>query len=144
MARNTLKLDTSELEQFLKKIEEMGGNVERVTEKILVETAQRIAQDTLTALAKPNLPAQGRYSSPQEKTRQSVVQDATATWDGSVVWAPVGFRFSMPGAGGFLISGTPRMAPDLELRKMYKQKKYMNDLQKQMWETAWEEYMRVM
>ena len=143
MARNTLKLDMSELEQFLKKIERLGGNVEQTTEKILVETAQKIAQDTLAALAKPNLPAQGRYSGANENTRQSVVQDATATWDGSVVWAPVGFRFSMPGAGGFLISGTPRMAPDVELRKMYKQKKYMNDLQKDMWEKAWQEYMRV-
>ena len=44
----------------------------------------------------------------------------------------VGFDYAKKGAGGFLISGTPRMRPDYELRKMYKQKTYMRKIQQDM------------
>ena len=51
-------------------------------------------------------------------------------WDGFVASVSVGFDFSVPGAGGYLITGTPKMAPDKQLHKIYKGKKYMQEIQK--------------
>jgi hypothetical protein len=53
-------------------------------------------------------------------------------WSGSIAEIGVGFDFDKPGAGGFLITGTPRMAPDKALNKIYKSKKYMKDVQQEM------------
>ena len=44
----------------------------------------------------------------------------------------IGFDFEKPGAGGYLITGTPRMKPDAALSKMYKQKAYMKKIQDDM------------
>ena len=48
----------------------------------------------------------------------------------------VGFDYSKKGAGGFLISGTPRMRPDTELQRIYRRKKYMRDIQNDMAEVV--------
>ena len=78
------------------------------------------------------MPAGGKYS--HGKTKESIVTDTTVTWSGGVGSVPIGFDFSKPGAGGYLITGTPRMRPNPELNKIYKQKKYMNAIQKEMGE----------
>ena len=53
-------------------------------------------------------------------------------WSGTVAEVGVGFDYSMPGAGGFLITGTPKMQPNRELNRIYKQKKYMRQIQSDM------------
>lgn len=127
MARNTLKLNTSGFEPLLKKLDGLGGDVRQAVDEALTKASAKIAQDTVTAMAPANLPARGKYS--QGDTKQSIIQDAQITWDGLVASVPVGFDFSKPGAGGYLITGTPKMQPDKELHKMYKQKKYMSEIQ---------------
>ena len=129
MARNTLKLDTSGFEKMLMELDAVGGDVQKVVEEALTKAAAKIAQDTETAMAKQNLPAQGSYSSGD--TLKSVIRDFRVEWEGMVGSVPVGFDFSMPGAGGFLITGTPRMRPNKALNQMYKQKKYMGEIQTQ-------------
>ena len=130
MARNTLRLDTSGFTGLLEKLDELGGNVQRAVEESLIKSAEKIKQDTETAMSAANLPAQGRYS--QGTTNESIVSNTEVEWEGLVGSVPVGFDFSEPGAGGYLISGTPRMQPNRALNKMYKQKRYMNQIQKEM------------
>lgn len=130
MARNTLKLDTKGLEPLIKKLDSIGGDVKGAVNTALTKAAQTIAESTESAISTANLPARGKYST--SATKQSIIRDAQVKWDGDTAWVPVGFDFSKPGAGGFLITGTPRMKPDYELNKIYKQKRYMNLIQKGM------------
>ena len=134
MQRNTLKLDTSAFQGLLTKLEGMGGNVKEVVNKALSEAGHKIATDTEQAISYPNLPARGKYSTGD--TMRSIIRDFAVRWEGETAWIPVGFDFSKPGAGGYLISGTPKMQPDKELNRMYRQKKYMAEIQKQMSDVA--------
>lgn len=95
----------------------------------LQQASETIAKDTEAAMVAANLPASGTYS--DGTTRESIIRDSQVRWEGLIGWVPVGFDFSLPGAGGFLISGTPRMRPNQELARMYKQKRYMNQIQKE-------------
>ena len=132
-----VKFEMEGVEELLKRLEAAGKDARRITEDVMEETGRTISQDTYKALQSQNLPARGTHST--GKTMQSVLQDQKTSWDVDTAWIPIGFNFSLPGAGGFLISGTPRMAPDPALRKMYKQKGYMNKLQKKLMEELWKE-----
>lgn len=129
MARNTMRLDTSSFTDLITRIESTGGDVRKAVEDALGQAAETIYEDTLRALSNEYLPRKGRYS--RGTTRDSVISPREATWEGEVAWVPIGFDFSAPGAGGYLITGTPRMQPDYELLRMYKQKKYMRQIQEE-------------
>ena len=132
MARNTLRLDTSGFTEMLKKLDNLGGDVKKAVTDALQQSSETIAEDTEAAMVAANLPAHGKYSN--DVTRESIIRDSQVRWEGLVGWVPVGFDFSKPGAGGFLITGTPRMRPNQQLKQMYKQKRYMNQIQKDMGE----------
>lgn len=135
MSRTTLKLDTSGLAPLLHKLAKMEGNVRKAVEDALEQSADTISEDTHEALSAANLPAKGIYST--GATDRSVIDDSRVRWEsGGVAWVPVGFDFSKPGAGGYLISGTPRMRPDAKLKRMYKGKKYMYGIQQDMWDVV--------
>lgn len=136
MARNTLRLDTSGVERMLAELEAMGANVQQTVEEALTKAGAKISADTEAALAPGNFPARGVYSTGD--TLASVIRDATVEWEGTVGSIPVGFDFSKPGAGGYLITGTPRMQPDKELNRMYKQKKYMAEIEKMISDVVFE------
>lgn len=125
--RNTLRLDTSGFTTYIRKLDALGGNVRAAVTDALERAEATIADDTVAALAAKNLPAQGKYS--MGETLEAVIRDQPVQWEGQVAWVPVGFDFSKPGAGGYLITGTPKMRPDAELNRMYKGKRYMNQLQ---------------
>ena len=125
--RNTLRLDTKAFTGLLEKLEAMGGDIKGAVTDALKQAAETIADDTEAAIAPGNLPAGGKYST--GRTAESIVRDTNVRWDGLSAWVPVGFDFSLPGAGGYLITGTPKMPPDHELNRMYKQKKYMAGIQ---------------
>lgn len=126
--RKTLRLDTSEFEDLIQKMQDIGIQVEPVVEKALTKAGKKIEQDTLEALSDQYLPAQGKYHGSVRDTEESVIRDPQVAWEGTVAWIPVGFDFSKPGAGGYLISGTPKMQPDKELNRMYKGRKYMKEV----------------
>lgn len=123
MGRNTLKLDFKAFEKMVTQLEKLGGNVKGAVNDALTQTAETIREDTIDALNRQYLPARGAYS--HDVTIKSVVENTTVEWSGSVASVGVGFDYSKPGAGGFLITGTPRMQPDYALEKIYVQKKYM-------------------
>lgn len=132
--RNTLRLDTSGFEQMIKRLESVGGDVELAVSDALGGAAKKIAKDTEKAMSPQFLPAKGKYST--GATKKSILHQYEPTWEGSVASVPVGFDFSKPGAGGYLITGTPRMAPNKELKRMYKGQRYMRDVQVEMREVV--------
>lgn len=143
MARNTLKLDTSGFEEVLKRLDELGGDTRSAVEEVLTDASKRIHDDTVAAIAKPNLPRQGKYSDGQ--TMESVVSDATVQWDGDVAWIPAGFDFAKPGAGGYLIKGrgTPTVMSRVKaLYDIYVGKRYMTALQNEMLEKLWDKVVK--
>lgn len=141
-AKNMFTLDTAPLEGLVQKILDLDGDAREAVESALEQAAETISDDTLDAVAPGNLPAQGRYST--GATEASVLRDQKVRWTGTNAWIPVGFDFTMPGAGGYLITGTPKMAPVAQLRKMYKQKRYMADIQKDVTDVLEDALVRAM
>ena len=127
MGRNMLKLDTTGFDRLIDHLKELDGNVQEAVTDALEQAGETITEDTHDAVSPPNLPAGGKYS--HGDTEASIVEPKV-TWVGTTAEMPVGFDFSKPGAGGWLITGTPKMRPDMALQKIYKRKKYMQEIQK--------------
>lgn len=139
--RNTLNIEMSGFNELVTKLEGLNGDVKKAVTDALGQAAETIEEDTKDALKKNNLPANGIYSTGD--TERAIV-DAKVEWSGTVASVGVGFDYSKSGAGGFLITGTPRMQPDRELQKIYKQKKYMKAIQAEMQEIVMDEIKKKM
>jgi hypothetical protein len=122
-----MRLDVGGFKHYLKQLHSLGGDVKGAVEDALGQASKTITDHTEEAMAPANLPAGGQYS--HGATKESIIRDNRVRWEGLVGWVPVGFDFSKPGAGGYLITGTPRMAPDKALNRMYKGKKFMQMIQ---------------
>lgn len=125
--RNSLTLDTAGYEQALMRLLRVEKDAKNVVEEAMKTIGDFIREDTKKAVEAQNLPAKGRYSSGD--TSKSIIAVSRVEWNGGVGSMPIGFDFEKPGAGGFLISGTPTMKPDQQVRKIYKSKKYMREKQ---------------
>jgi hypothetical protein len=88
------------------------------------------------------LPASGIYS--QGDTKESVIVDPKTRWEGNLGEIPPGFDKTRKGAGGFLITGTPKMKPDYALEKIYGTRRYENQLKKQIEKALQKEIDRIM
>jgi hypothetical protein len=127
---NTLKLDTSAFDRMVSHLRDISGDVRKAVTDALEQSGETITEDTQDAVSAGNLPAGGKYS--YGNTAESIVSPKV-TWVGGVqAEMGVGFDYSKPGAGGFLITGTPRMRPDMALKRIYKQKTYMRNIQQDM------------
>ena len=122
--RNTLRLDFSGFNDLVTRLDKLGGDIQEVVEDALMQAGETIADDTIEAMGKINLPAQGKYS--KGDTIKSIIKNPRVVWSGPIASINVGFDYDKPGAGGFLITGTPRMKPNAALQKIYKRKKYMD------------------
>ena len=131
MGRTILKLDAKPFKEYGEKLDRLGADLKAIFTDALEQAGETIENDTLAAVAKENLPAGGHYSSGE--TERSVIRDPRVSFD-----------FGKPGAGGFLITGTPRMRPDAELQAIYKQKRYMTNIKKDMVEIFEDEIERRM
>lgn len=125
--RNVLRLDVSGFEKVIDAIKDAGGNAKAAVTDALEQAGETVTEDTLTALEDQYLPAGGKYSIGE--TKKSVVKNPRVIWIGDRAEIGVGFDYSKPGAGGFLITGTPRMKPDEELQRIYLRKAYMRSIQ---------------
>ena len=130
MARNTLILSTAGFDEYIAKLERLEVSLKPIVEDALTQAAETITDDTIDAMAKPNLPCGGKYST--GKTKESIAKNPRVKWSGPVAEIGVGFDYDKPGAGGYLITGTPKMQPDHELNRIYKSKRYMNAIKKDM------------
>lgn len=133
MGRNTLKLQTKGIDELVDKLKKLDGDVKGAVTEALEKAGEKIGNDTDIAISKPNLPARGKYS--HGATAESVIHNPPVEWKGNQASIGVGFDYGKVGAGGFLIAGTPRNNPDVALRRMYKDRKYMSDVEKEMQET---------
>lgn len=130
MPRNTLKLELKGFEELVTKLEGLNGDVQKVVTDALEQMAETVEWDTKDAVKAANLPAHGRYSTGD--TERSIVEGARVEWKGTVAEIGVGFDYGVKGAGGYLITGTPRMKPDNALNRIYKQRKYATKLTNEM------------
>lgn len=134
--KNTLALELGGFEELIEKLKKLEGDARGAVTDALEQAAETIEWDTKDAVKPPNLPAGGKYSGKNNETEKSIVEGAKVNWRGTQAEISVGFDYAKPGAGGFLITGTPRMNPDKALNKIYKQKKYMNQIQADMAEVV--------
>lgn len=131
MARRKLfNLNYSQFNDLLTELDGLGGDLKPVITDALEQAAETVEEDTKEAMAKANLPAGGKYSTGE--TEKAIVENAKVEWSGTIAEIGIGFDFGKPGAAGYLITGTPRMKPNYELRKIYKQRKYLNAIQRDM------------
>lgn len=129
MARKQMiSIDFKNFSDYAEKIDKLGVNLKSVFSKAMEEAAEKVQQDTIAAIQPVNLPAKGRYSTGD--TLNTVIRDPKTKWEGSVGEIPLGFDKTKPGAGGWLITGTPKMRPDYALEKIYGTKRYESELKK--------------
>lgn len=128
MARKLFNINLKEFNELLTELDGLGGEMKPVVTEALEAAAKTVEQDTIKAMAKSNLPAGGKYSRNPSQTMQSIVKNARVEWSGTIAEIGLGFDFDKPGAGGFLITGyyrsseingTARMAPNVELQRIY-------------------------
>lgn len=143
LSRNKMiDIDFSNFEIYAEKLDLLGADLQKVFDKAMEKAAKTVQDDTVQALANANLPAGGEYSDGQ--TEDSVIKDAKVTWRGSVGEIGLGFDKTKPGAGGFLITGTPKMQPDYALEEIYSRKKYANKIRKEIEKMLQDEIDRIM
>lgn len=142
MGRNILKLETKGFNEYAEKLDRLGADLKAIFTDALEQAAEIITDDTMEAMADQYMPAQGKYS--QGDTKKSILKNPKVTWSGSIGEIGVGFDFDKPGAGGYLITGTPKMRPNKELNRIYKSKRYMNDIKKDMIDVFDDEIQRRM
>ena len=137
--KSAIEIDFGVFEDLADQLEKLGADLKECFAEAMEKEGKKVAEDTVKAVADVNLPAEGKYSSQQKETKASIIMDPKVEWSGSEAVLPLGFDKSKPGAGGFLITGTPKMDPDYALEKIYSQKRYernvriaiMEDLQEQ-------------
>ena len=117
---NKMKLEIYGFEEMITKLDAVGANVKDFVTESLEAVGEDVGVQTKEALT--NLPAGGKYSTGD--TEASVVTNPKVEWQGSVASIGMGFDYMKPGAGGFLISGTPRMRPVQGLVSIYKRKTF--------------------
>lgn len=126
--KNSLNIDFSAFSEYAEKLDKMGANLKEVFSDAMEDAASDVEKDTESAMASSNLPAKGQFST--GKTKESIIKDAKVSWHGTYGEIGLGFDKSKPGAGGFLITGTPKMQPDTALQDIYSRKKYETKIRK--------------
>lgn len=120
--KNFINIDFSAFERYAEKLEDLGADLVPVFTEAMEKAGKKVAEDTGTAVQAANLPATGNYS--RGATRESIINDPRVSWSGDLGTLPLGFDKTKPGAGGWLITGTPFMRPDYALEKIYGSKSY--------------------
>lgn len=119
-----LAIDFSNFDAYAEELESLGADLNEIFSKAIEEAADQVQADVMDAIQDANLPAKGAYHSRDRDTENSVIQDPKPQSNGSIISVELGFDKTRPGAGGFLITGTPRMAPDQKLADIFQKKSY--------------------
>lgn len=127
--KSMIYIDFSNFADYAAKLETLNADLKSIFSNAMEEAAEKVQMDTIAALDDAQLPAHGIYS--QGDTVDSVIDDIKTSWAGSVAEVKLGFDKTKNGAGGFLITGTPKMQPDRALERIYGSKRYETELKKQ-------------
>lgn len=115
MARNRIGLQVQGFEEYMSKLDELGGSQAM---KRGVESALKASKEYVNPLinqAMTRLPAGGKYSTGD--TKRSIDKNMNVEWEGRTASIKVGFDFSKSGMKsiylmyGTQMHGTPRMSP---------------------------------
>lgn len=120
--KSSLSIDFGVFSDFAEELDKLGADLKEVFGDVMEQEGETVAEDTKEAVKDANLPAKGKYS--QGDTEASIIMEPKVEWSGSVGEIGLGFDKTKEGAGGWLITGTPKMAPDYELEQIYGRKKY--------------------
>lgn len=120
--KNSISIDFGVFEQYAEELDNLGADLKEIFTDVMEQEAETVQEDTLDAIKDANLPAQGEYSI--GRTRESINPNPKVEWSGSIGEIGLGFDKTKPGAGGFLITGTPKMQPDQALVDIYGRKSY--------------------
>lgn len=124
-----ISIDYSCFADLIDRLDKLGANLEKVIGDTMEQVAEEVQAETVEALDDANLPAEGIYSTGE--TKRAVLQDVKTIWQGSQGSINLGFDKTKHSAGGYLITGTPKMRPDYALEKIYSSKKYEANLKKE-------------
>lgn len=110
MARNRIGLQTKGLDEYMAKLDKLGGSqaMKKGVEEALIESKKHV--NPLIEQAMTKLPAGGKYSTGD--TKKSIDKELSVEWEGMSGVIKVGFDFSQSGPKSiYLMYGTPRMKP---------------------------------
>jgi hypothetical protein len=110
MARNKIGLQVEGFDEYMAKLDELGGSaaIKRGVERALIVSKEHVNPKIEAAMAK--LPAGGKYSTGD--TKRSIDKEMTVEWDGTTASIKVGFDFKKSGMKSiYLMYGTPKMPP---------------------------------
>lgn len=107
MAKNKIGLNFKGFEEYAERLDKLGGDIKKATEKALQETHAYIT---------PNLERDIKPHRKTGRTERSLNRDAKVKWVGSTAEIEVGFKLDEGGLPSiFLMYGTPRMKKDQQL-----------------------------
>ena len=143
-SKNKIGLKFDGIEQMIKDLEAVQGDLKATTEQALIESKKHVNEELKRVTIKENYPAKGKYSRKTKNTASSIDNDMTVTWEGTTASIKVGYDMKISGlASIFLLYGTPRHKPPMKaVRKMYnaiygaKMKKEIGEIQRQVFENA--------
>lgn len=96
-------------DEYAERLEKLGGNLRKTTEKALIATHEHITPKVEEAFKKHDI----KYS---HETMKSLKRDARVEWNGNKAEIGVGFKISEGGFPSiFLMYGTPKIQPDVKL-----------------------------
>lgn len=119
-----MRLEFTGFEEYAERLDKLGGDLKKTTEKALIETHKLLTPKVEEAFRRHDV----KYS---HDTMKSLKKDARVEWDGSVAAIGVGFKISEGGFPSiFIMYGTPRMQPDKKVyNSIYGNKKKVRELQ---------------
>lgn len=120
--KNSISIDFSVFSDYAEELDKLGADLKEIFTDVMEQEGETVAEDTKEAVQKGNLPAGGKYS--QGDTERAIIAQPKVEWSGELGEMGLGFDKTLPGAGGFLITGTPKMQPVQELVDIYGRKSY--------------------
>lgn len=119
-----MRLEFTGFEEYAERLDKLGGDLKKTTEKALIETHKLLTPKVEEAFRKHDV----KYS---HDTMKSLKKDARVEWDGSVAAIGVGFKISEGGYPSiFIMYGTPRMQPEKKVyNSIYGNRKKVRELQ---------------
>ena len=127
--KNYINVDFSCFAEYAEKLDLLGQDLKKIFEEVMEDAGADIADDTEAAIASGNLPAGGKYS--KGATQKALIKSPKVRWSGMRGELPLGFDKDVPGSGGWLITGTPKMRPDYKLQDIYGRKTYEAKVRRQ-------------
>lgn len=112
MARNKMQLQVKGFEEYMAKLDEVGGSaaMKRGAEAALTASKEHVNQKLNTIMQPPKMPAQGKYWTGD--TKASIDKNMKVQWDGMIGSVKVGFDWAKSGiVSQVLMYGTASVPP---------------------------------